>query len=74
MKGKLYKKENGWVIQYKMDSDLIATDGGEIPTHPNHSFWLKIWGETGMEMNFKIDDSGYAVLSANSETVFYPQD
>lgn len=34
MKGKLVKQENQWYIQYKMDSDLIATDGGLIPLNP----------------------------------------
>ena len=34
MKGKLVKQENQWYVQYKMDSDLIATDGGLIPLSP----------------------------------------
>ena len=34
MKGKLVKQENKWYVQYKMDSDLIATDGGLIPLNP----------------------------------------
>lgn len=74
MKGNLYRDENVWVIQYRMDPDLIATDGGTIPIHPDHSFWLKIWGENGMEIAFQIDDDGYALLKSQSETKHYPQD
>ena len=35
MRGKLHKKEDHWVIRYKMEEDLIATDGGEISLHPD---------------------------------------
>jgi len=34
MKGKLHKKGDHWVIRYKMEDDLIATDGGELSLHP----------------------------------------
>lgn len=35
MRGKLHKKEDHWVIRYKMEDDLFATDGGEISLHPD---------------------------------------
>ena len=72
--GKLLKTETGWVIQYRMDNDLMATDGGTIPVHTDHSFWLKVWGDTGMEMPFVIDDDGYAILKSKNEIKNYPQD
>lgn len=34
MKGTLNKFNNSWVIEYKMTQDLIASDGGLIPIHP----------------------------------------
>ncbi len=33
MKGTLIRQEDKWVIKYKMEDDLIATDGGIIPVH-----------------------------------------
>jgi hypothetical protein len=74
MIGKLYREETGWVIQYRMDFDLMATDGGTIPVHPDHGFWLKMWGENGMEMPFQIDENGFAILKSAKETTHYPQD
>jgi hypothetical protein len=74
MIGNLKKTEQGWVIQYRMDFDLIATDGGTIPVHPDHGFWLKMWGEENMEMNFELQDE-FAVLKANGpDTHEYTQD
>jgi len=34
MKGILNKVKNTWVIEYKMGTDFMATDGGMIPLHP----------------------------------------
>ena len=30
MIGKLHRKGDHWVIRYKMEDDMIATDGGEL--------------------------------------------
>lgn len=35
MTGKLQKIDDNWFVSYKMDSDLIATDGGLILLHPD---------------------------------------
>ena len=35
MTGKLQKIDDNWFVAYKMDSDLIATDGGLISLHPD---------------------------------------
>ena len=35
MTGKLQKIDDNWFVVYKIDSDLIATDGGLIPLHPD---------------------------------------
>lgn len=73
--GKLMKNENGeWVIWYKKDSDLTATDGGNIPIHPNHSFWLKIWGKEGETFPFELTDEGLAILKPKESSRTYPQD
>lgn len=73
--GKLQKNsKNEWVIWHKKDFDFCATDGGDIPVHPNHSFWLKIWGVEGSEMFYQIDEQGRAILKSKNSVVIYPQD
>jgi hypothetical protein len=55
MIGKLHKKENHWVIRYKMEDDMIATDGGEISLHPDDEIFLmgvKEWNDD--DIHFKI--------------------
>jgi hypothetical protein len=54
-KGKLHKKEDHWVIRYKMEDDMIATDGGEISLHPEDEIFLmgvKEWNDD--DIHFKI--------------------
>ncbi len=75
MTGKLQKNSEGnWVIWHKKDFDLCATDGGDIPIHEQHSFWLKIWGKEGSEMTYEIDEQGKAILKSKNSMVSYPQD
>ena len=53
--GKLHKKEDHWVIRYKMEDDIIATDGGEISLHPDDEIFLmgvKEWNDD--DIHFKI--------------------
>ena len=55
MIGKLHKKENHWVIRYKMEDDMIATDGGEISLHPDDEIFLmgvREWNDD--DIHFKI--------------------
>ena len=75
MRGKLEKiKEDLWVIWHKKDFDLCATDGGNIPVHEQHFFWLKMFGESGKEMNYVIEGN-YAILKADGpDTHEYIQD
>ena len=75
MKGKLQKNsENQWVIWHKKDFDLVATDGGNIPIHEKHSFWLQIWGEEGKMMNYVIEN-GKAILKPDGPDIHeYTQD
>ena len=74
-KGKLQKNsKNEWVIWHKKDSDLVATDGGNIPVDEKHTFWLQIWGELGKEMNYVIEN-GKAILKPDGpDTHEYTQD
>lgn len=76
MTGKLQKNEKGdWVIWHKKDSDLIATDGGNIPVHKKHYFWLQMWGKEDKEMNYIIDENNYAILKPDGpDTHEYTQD
>lgn len=75
MIGQLMKNENGeWVIWYKKDFDFTATDGGNIPVHPKHSFWLKIWGKEGEYFPFDLSEDGFALLKPNQSIRTYPQD
>ena len=75
MKGKLQKNNEGqWVIWHKKDFDMCATDGGDIPVHEQHSFWLKMWAEEKKEMNYIIEN-GVAILRAyGPDTHEYTQD
>ena len=55
MIGKLHRKGDHWVIRYKMEDDLIATDGGEISLHPDDEIYLmgvKEWNDD--DIHFKI--------------------
>jgi hypothetical protein len=55
MTGKLHRKGDHWVIRYKMEDDLIATDGGEISLHPDDEIYLmgvKEWNDD--DIHFKI--------------------
>ena len=53
MIGKLHRKGDHWVIRYKMEEDLIATDGGEISIHPeDEKLFMGEW--TDDDVHFKI--------------------
>jgi hypothetical protein len=59
MIGKLHKKEDRWVIRYKMEDDMVATDGGELSIHPddvNGVLAADIFGSKmeGREVEFEI--------------------
>lgn len=53
MKGKLHKKGDHWVIRYKMEDDLIATDGGELSLHPEDTDEM-LFCFQGREVDFEI--------------------
>ena len=55
MIGKLHRKKDHWVIRYKMEDDMIATDGGELSIHPDDEIFLmgvKEWNDD--DIHFKI--------------------
>jgi hypothetical protein len=55
MIGKLHRKGDHWVIRYKMEDDMIATDGGELSIHPDDEIFLmgvKAWNDD--DIHFKI--------------------
>jgi hypothetical protein len=58
MVGNLHKTERGWFVRYKMESDLVATDGGLIPLYPNDIDDYLFDLEHGKEVEFNII-SGY---------------
>lgn len=62
MIGKLQKKDDrNWVV-----------DNTQV--HEQHFFWLKIFGENDMEVNYIIED-GIAILKSNGpDTHEYTQD
>ena len=65
MRGKLHKKEDHWVIRYKMEEDLIATDGGEISLHPDDIVDVStadVWGEVEFRIVPFIHDTFVAKL------------
>ena len=66
MKGKLIKQENNWCVQYKMDSDIIATDGGLIPLSLDDVNEINAWEQifdnleariaTNQDVDFELED------------------
>ena len=73
--GKLQKNENGeWVIWHKKDTDITATDGGNISVSPIHCFWLQMFGEIGKEMNYVIEDGNAILKPSGPDTHEYVQD
>lgn len=54
MIGKLIKKEDHWFVRYKMDDDLIATDGGELSLHPDDAKYLYNIELCDSEVEFEI--------------------
>ena len=53
MIGKLHRKGDHWVIRYKMEDDMIATDGGEISIHPDdEKLFMGEWYD--VDVHFKI--------------------
>ena len=83
MKGKLHKKENDrWVVRYKMDEDLIATDGGETYLHPSDIQQVELdeivfntienWPEVDFEF-VTIHGKVYAKLSVDTPQSNYPE-
>jgi hypothetical protein len=49
MTGKLHKKDdNTWVV--------ISTESTkEMPTHPEHKLWIKMFGKDGLDVCFKVE-------------------
>lgn len=57
MEGKLKKLSTGWVVEYKMDSDLIATDGGQIPINPYlEKYYFLDEDDEGSEVYFEMEN------------------
>ena len=61
--GTLHKTEAGWVVKY---DQVIYTPVGnhdykvtrqctELPIHPEHFMWLKIFGEEGLPVCFEVE-------------------
>lgn len=66
MTGKLFK--TGW------DNWLLKVDGVSYPIHEQHSFWLKMFGEEGKEMNYIIKNGEAHLKSDGPDTHEYTQD
>jgi len=80
--GKLHKKEDHWVVRYKMEDDMVATDGGEISVHPddvNGVLAADIFGSKlqGKEVEFEIVNFMFDTVVAkiiNKDTEPYVSD
>lgn len=56
MKGKLKKLSTGWVVEYKMESDMVATDGGQIPINPYlEKYYFLDEDDEGSEVYFEME-------------------
>ena len=66
MTGKLFKTE--W------DNWLLKIDGVFYPIHQQHSFWLKMFGEVGMEFKFEMKGGEVILKPIGPDTHEYVQD
>lgn len=61
--GTLHKTEAGWVVKYDQvvytpvgNNDYKVTrQEATIPTHKQHTMWLKMFGEEGRPVCFRVD-------------------
>lgn len=61
--GTLHKTEKGWIVRYDQqvhtkledtDEYKISLREAELPTHPDHNMWLKMFGEDGMKVCYEV--------------------
>lgn len=62
MEGTLHYKNNMWIVKSKRivhkqvgthDYRVIDTET-ELPTHPEHNLWLKMFAEESMNVEFEV--------------------
>lgn len=80
--GKLEKTEIGWVVHY--DEVTYTPIGNQdfkvtrksmtLPTHPDHTLWVKMWGEDDMDVCFVISNNFACLKPCYPDTHEYIQD
>jgi hypothetical protein len=58
--GTLLQQEDKWIVVMPSLDDFVSYLN-EFPVHPEHNLWVKIHGQDGMRVSFKIKDE-YANL------------
>ena len=74
LQGTLLQQEDKWIVALSSPDDFtLGTDIFNI--HPQHKFWLQIWGEENMETCFVLNENKQAILKAcGPDTHQYIQD
>ena len=66
MTGKLFKTG--------LDNWLLKVNGVSYPIHEQHDFWLKMFGEEGMEFKFEMKGGEVILKPMGPDTHEYVQD
>jgi hypothetical protein len=62
LQGILLQQQDKWVVAFPAFDDFTMSEN-EIPTHPEYNLWLKVWGEDGMNVSFKINGKYAEIIS-----------
>lgn len=62
LQGTLLQQEDNWVVVFPAFDDF-TTSNNELPTHPEHNLWLKVWGKDGMNVSFKVNGKYAKIIS-----------
>ena len=62
LQGTLLQQQDKWVVIIPAFDDF-TTSNNELPTHPEHNLWLKVWGEDGANVEFQIKGKYAEIIS-----------
>jgi hypothetical protein len=62
LQGTLLQQQDKWTVVFPAFDDFTTSEN-EMPTHPEHNLWLKVWGEDGMNVSFKIKGKYAEIIS-----------
>jgi len=62
LQGTLLQQQDKWTVVFPAFDDFTTSEN-EMLTHPEHNLWLKVWGENGMNVSFKINNQYAQIIS-----------